>query len=196
LPILFFDTETTGKLDRKKPPTDEGQPDLVQLAAILTDDDLNEISSLNCIVYPQKWRVPDEVAKIHGISHEKAEAYGLSLPTALAVFDEMAEIADRFVAHNIEFDNAIMARAYARAKRMSNPFEGKEMRCSMKAAIKILKLPKHNATPNDPYKYPRLEECVRYFFDEKLEGAHDALVDVRATIRVYRAECEFYGMAP
>lgn len=35
-------------------------------------------------------------------------------------------------------------------------------------------------------KPPKLEECIRHFFDEALEGAHDALVDVRACARVHR----------
>jgi len=34
-------------------------------------------------------------------------------------------------------------------------------------------------------KPPKLEECIRHFFNEELDGAHDAMVDVRACRRVY-----------
>lgn len=193
---MFWDTETTGKVERRKAPDDPAQPDLVQLAAILTDDDLTEVGSLNCIVYPTYWQIPDEAARVHNIPQLKAEAFGLSLPTALTVFCEMADIADRMVAHNSEFDVIITKRAMARAKRVEDPFVGKEVRCTMRAAKPILKLPNRNPAVSDPYKFPKLEECMQHFFGESIEGAHDALVDVRATIRVYRALCEHYGMAP
>lgn len=196
MPALFFDTETTGKLDRKRPPEDPAQPDLVQLAAILTDDALTEIASVSCIVYPTYWKIPEEAAKIHGIPQDKAEQFGLSLPTALEVFLEFADMADRFVAHNIEFDVAIMRRALARLKKDSKPFEGKELRCTMRAAKPLLKLPNRNPYIQDAYKFPKLEEVHNHFFGEGIDGAHDALVDVRATIRVYGKLCEHYGMTP
>lgn len=209
MPILFFDTETTGKVDRRKEPQDPAQPDLVQLAAILTDDDLNEVASLNCIIFPTRWEIPVEAANVHGISQEKAKKYGIALPTALTGFLDLAGLADRFVAHNIEFDQIIMRRAPARIRETAtgdrlvkllglgdDPFDGKECRCTMKAAKPILKLPNRNPGINDAYKFPKLEECIRHFFNEGIENAHDALADVRATIRLYRALCDHYGMAP
>jgi DNA polymerase-3 subunit epsilon len=35
-------------------------------------------------------------------------------------------------------------------------------------------------------KPPKLSECIQFFFNEELVGAHDALVDVRACVRVFR----------
>nr|WP_299241463.1 hypothetical protein [uncultured Halomonas sp.] len=43
-PILFFDTETTGLPDWKVPSDSEHQPHLVQLAAVLADDDARQSS--------------------------------------------------------------------------------------------------------------------------------------------------------
>jgi len=34
-------------------------------------------------------------------------------------------------------------------------------------------------------KPPKLEECIRHFFGEELDGAHDAMVDVVACRRVF-----------
>lgn len=194
MPILFFDTETTGKLVRGKAAKDEDQPDLVQLAAILTDDDLNEVGSINSIIYPKDWKIPDDAAAIHGIYQDKAEAYGQSLKVVVELFAQMADVADRFVAHNIDFDTVIMRKAYFRAGFDEDPFQGKEQRCTMKAAKPVLKLPNRNSMINDPFKFPKLEECHKHFFDEGIDGAHNALVDVQATIRVYQALCDHYGM--
>ena len=183
-------------INRKKPPTDESQPDLVQLAAILTDDDLQEVASLNCIIYPSYWTIPEEASNIHGISQEKAEKFGISLPSAVNTFCEFAEIADRMVAHNHEFDKVIMQRALLRAKKNLDPYEGKEIRCTMLAAKPVLQLPNRSPYINDKYKNPKLVEAHQHFFNEGIDGAHDALVDVRATVRVYGALCSHYGMTP
>lgn len=209
MPILFWDTETTGKAAFKKPLTDASQPDLVQLAAILTDDDLNEISTLNCIVHPTYWTISEEVSKIHGVTHEHAEACGITLPGALHMFNEFADIADRAVAHNSKYDVWVMARARARLQETPegratskaldldrDPFAGKEVRCTVMASTNVLKLKQTNPYVSDPYKYPKLEECTMHFFNEGIDGAHDAMVDVRACIRVYRELCKHYGMTP
>lgn len=196
MPILFFDTETTGVVDRKKPAEDEAQPDLVQLAAILTDDDLNEIVTLDKIVYPTYWTIPEGAAKVHGISQEKAEADGLALPDVVSVFAALAGLADRFVGHNTEFDVVVVKRALARLKRDDDLFGRKEVRCTMKAAKPVLKLPNRNPYIRDEFKFPKLLEVHQHFFGEGFDGAHDALVDVRATIRVYSALCSHYGMDP
>ena len=64
----------------------------------------------------------------------------------------------------------------------SDPFEGKTIICTMLASMNIVKaIPKRNGQ----WKWPKLEECMNHFFNETIEGAHDALVDVRATARVY-----------
>jgi DNA polymerase-3 subunit epsilon len=197
VPILFFDTETTGKAARGKPPTDEAQPDLVQLGAILTDDDLNELITLDRIVFPTYWTIPDEAAAIHGISQAKAEAEGLSLPDVMDVFCALLGVAQRVVAHNSDFDVIIIQRALARLKRpVTDPFVGKEVRCTMKASKPILQLPNRNPYINDKYKFPKLVEVHQHYFGVGIDGAHDALVDVRATIPVYAKLCEHYGMAP
>jgi DNA polymerase III epsilon subunit-like protein len=191
MPILFFDTETTGKIKPRQP-----LPDIVQLAAVLTDDDLNEIVALNNIVYPTYWTISDEVAAIHGISHAKAEAEGLALPDVMSVFLALTGVATKFVIHNAEYDVPVIENALARIKSEAKPFEGKPPLCTMRAAKPVLKLPNRNPYVNDAYKFPSLSECHKFFFQEDFDGAHDALVDVRATIKVYGALCRHYGMDP
>lgn len=210
MPVLFYDTETGGKANQKQPATHPSQPDLVQLGAVLTDDALNEIAVIDVVVYPGAWEIPKEATAIHGISQEMAETYGVGLTKTLAIFCDMAATADRIVAHNAEFDVLVIRRALARIEETPearplasalgliglDPFEDKEIRCTMRAAKRILKLPNRNPHIQDQYKFPRLEECIKHFFDEDFEGAHNALYDVRGTIRVYREICQRSGMAP
>lgn len=197
---LFFDTETTGKWNFKTRFKDgekwecPTQPKLVQLAALLVDDDFNEVSSLNCIIHPTKWEIPEEAANIHGITQEKALRFGVSLPDVLEIFLQMAEASDKFVAHNSEFDVNVMRHACFIAGETEDPFEGKDAWCTMKAATPVVKILHANPRHDADYKYPKLEECVRFFFNRGIDGAHDALVDVRECVNVYKALCEHYGM--
>lgn len=58
----------------------------------------------------------------------------------------------------------------------------------MKRSVDVVCIPptqKMVSAGRTNYKDPSLSECIRYFFDEELEGAHDALVDVQGSIRVY-----------
>lgn len=211
MPLLFFDTETTGKAVQNVAATDPRQPKLVQLGAVLTDDALNEMAALDVVVFPGGWKVPQDAADIHGISQEKAEQYGVSLLATMLPFLEMMEAADRVVAHNLEYDMLVIRQAYAclfnTPRRASaaealgfvkgdDPFKDKPVACTMKAAKGILKLPNRNPYVNDAYKYPRLEECIKHFFNEDFEGAHNALYDVRGTIRIYGEIVKLLGPPP
>jgi DNA polymerase-3 subunit epsilon len=56
-------------------------------------------------------------------------------------------------------------------------------------AVPVLNLPptdKMRAAGFVKPKAPTLAECVRFLFDEELEGAHSAMVDCLACARVYR----------
>lgn len=57
---LFFDAETTGKAAMREPYNSPRQPHIVQLAALLTDDDGIERGAMNVIVRPDGYGIPDE----------------------------------------------------------------------------------------------------------------------------------------
>lgn len=190
--ILFFDTETTGLPKDWLPADDPDQPHLVQLACILTEDDGTERASLSIIVNPGV-PIPEGAARVHGITDLIADRCGVFNPTAVAMWDRMAERADLIVAHNLKFDMALMDTAWRRVASARKPTldhaHGSRGRfCTMEAASPIVNLPPTDrmlaAGFNKP-KPPKLEECIRHFFGEDLTGAHDALVDVRACARVF-----------
>jgi DNA polymerase-3 subunit epsilon len=53
----------------------------------------------------------------------------------------------------------------------------------MQATTNICKLPSANGRAG--YKWPKLTDAYMHFFGEELDGAHDALVDVRGCQRVH-----------
>lgn len=194
--ILFFDTETTGLPDKRMPLDWEGQPHLVQLAAVLTEDDGTERGSFSTIIEPSGWTIPEGAAKVHGITTELAAAAGMPIHPALYTFMQMRQRANVLVAHNIKFDAEIIKIAVARTDFSYPKPPPVTMFCTMESASPIIALPPTERmiaagyTKNKP---PNLGECIRHFFNEELTGAHDALVDVRACARVY---FHIIGMLP
>lgn len=190
--ILAFDTETTGLPDWGQPSEAEHQPHLVQLAMILLDDDLKEVGSASVVVRPEGWTIPDDVAKIHGITTERALAIGVSEKLATRLYMDMLYGTNALaVAHNVKFDQRIMRIAMIRAGYDKDRQDARTLSsyCTMEAATSLVNLPpteKMIAAGFNKPKPPRLSECIEFFFQEKLDGAHDALVDVRACLRVYR----------
>lgn len=190
--ILFFDTETTGFFDDRLPVDHEAQPYIVQLAAQLCNSEGANIAGFSFIVSPQTddgqiVEIPARAAEVHGISTEMAIQFGVSAEFALSAFTHLYQRADLICAHNIKFDRGLVETAIARHYGRTMPLR-KLGYCTMEAAAPIVNLPPTErmlaAGFNKP-KPPKLEECIQFFFGEKLEGAHDAMVDLNACRRVY-----------
>lgn len=184
--ILFFDTETTGFFQDRLPVDHPDQPHIVQLAAELCDDDGNTVSSFSLII-DNGVHIPVQASNVHGITTERAVQFGVSASAALSMFTHLYQRADIVVAHNIKFDRGVVEAAIARHYDRVMPLR-KPLYCTMEAASPIVNLPPTErmlAAGFTKPKPPKLEECIKHFFDEALDGAHDAMVDVAACRRVY-----------
>lgn len=178
--IIFFDTETTGVPSKKVPFNHPSQPHIVQIAALQHDEKRQVIGQLNFIIKPEGWTIPAEAAKVHGITQDIAEKYGIPLILAMASFNNMLKTAKLAVAHNLAFDNNICGIAY---NRLNKPNQLKEMDkyCTMQSSIDVCKLPGRYGKP----KWPKLQEAYVHFFNREFEGAHNAMNDVEACAEVY-----------
>lgn len=188
--ILFWDTETTGFLDDRLPIDHEAQPYIVQLAAQLCEDSGEPVAGFCFIVDPgiaDGVRIPEKASAVHGITEERAVQFGVSAEFALSAFTHLYQRADVICAHNAKFDKGVtevaISRHYGRVMPLRKP-----VFCTMEAATAIVNLPPTErmvaAGFNKP-KPPKLEECIKHFFNEALDGAHDAMVDLTACRRVY-----------
>jgi DNA polymerase-3 subunit epsilon len=184
---LFFDTETTGMWQWKKRDSDPSQPNLAQLAAILVDDNTRrEMTSLATLIVPEHdWKMEPGAQNVHGISMDMMRQYGVTLDNVCHTFYDMIGSADVIVAHNLSFDKKIMKRALkliGAFDDVDDVFDKRENRCTMLKSTPILQIPKARGVGS---KWPKLEEAHRMFFNEEMSGAHDAMVDTRACMRVY-----------
>lgn len=185
--ILFFDTETTGFFDDRLPVDHEAQPYIVQLAARLCEENGDPVAGFCFIVGNPGVAIPERAAAVHGITDVKAAQFGVSAEFALSAFTHLYQRADLVCAHNIKFDKGILEVAIARHYGKAMPLR-KPLFCTMEAASPVVNLPPTErmlAAGFTKPKPPKLEECIQFFFNEELKGAHDAMVDVSACSRVY-----------
>ena len=189
---LFYDTETTGLPDFKAPSEAAHQPHIVQLAALLVDLDTRQtIQSMDVIVRPDGWTIPDEVAAVHGITAEYAAEVGIPESLALSMFMELWCGRSR-IAHNEQFDARIVRIALMRYRSEDSAeiWKSGPAECTARMATPICALPptdKMKAVGRFHHKTPNLGEAYRHFTGNDLQNAHSARADVLACRDVYFA---------
>jgi hypothetical protein len=67
--------------------------------------------------------------------------------------------------------------------RASNAFMGTPALCTMLTLTPICKIPKKDGRVGN--KWPKLQEAYQYIFGEQFPNAHNAMVDIEATRRVF-----------
>lgn len=181
---LAFDSETTGLPQWEKPSDDPCQPHLVQVAMIRYDDAFEETGRLYAIVRPDGWEIPEEAAKIHGVTTERALAEGRPLAEVVQEAESLAAGAKLRIGHNISFDVRMIRIACKRLGK-EDFLEHIEKFCTMRKTMEICKITKPDGKKG--YKWPNLQEAHRIIIGHEFDEAHDALADVLASVAVYRA---------
>jgi DNA polymerase III epsilon subunit-like protein len=185
---IIFDTETTGlpKVYYKSALDAAGNwPDLVSICWLVYEG--REQVKKEChIIRPDGWVVPEEAARIHGITHERAMAEGRPLGEVMEAF--RADVSGaRVVAHNLVFDRNVVFQA-CRWRLGWSPLTfwphvgGAGEFCSMVAAKDELRLPFKNGGRG--WKNPSLAELYQAQFGEAFDGAHTADGDAEALARI------------
>jgi len=189
---IFFDTETTGLPLFKEPSQDPRQPHIVQLAACLVDLETRKtVASMDVIVKPEGWNIPDEVAAIHGITTERALAVGLSEVQVVDMFMCLWSGRTR-IAHNQQFDARILRIALLRhfGEGVAERWTHGDAMCTQILATPIVKAPpteKMLAAGRTHFKSANLGECVQHFTGRPLVNAHSAMADVLGCMDVFFA---------
>lgn len=180
--INAFDTETTGLPDWKSPSESEHQPHLIEIAAILHNEQGAVLDSYKAIVRPDGWTISEEISRIHGITHEMAMDVGISEAEALEGFLAIHARASIRVAHNATFDDRIIRIAMARyhSKDLADSFKTTTQKfCTCYETRGKVGLASN--------KLPTLGEAYRFYTGEELDEAHRAMPDAQACARIYFA---------
>lgn len=201
--ILFYDSETTGLPNWGVPSEDPSQPHITQLAAELCIEETGEtLGAMNMIIRPEGFDIPLELQELTGITMARAAMAGVPVRTAMDAFLELWSNADLRCAHNESFDARmlrinIMRCSYWNGQEVQTSegdvsfadyFKAAPAFCTQANSTKILNLPptpKMVAAKRKGPKSPNLGEAYEFFTGKKLEGAHNAQVDIMACKAVY-----------
>ena len=178
---VIFDTETTGiPRSWRAPVTDlDNWPRMVQLAWHLYDKDGTKLEENDLIIKPEGFSIPEDVARIHKITTERALSEGVPLSHALLKFENSLSRADFIVAHNINFDEMVLGAEYLRVHNV-NKLDGKGRICTMQSSTEYCEI-----TGPYGYKWPRLVELHQKLFDAGFDNAHNASADVAVTAKCF-----------
>lgn len=192
---LFYDSETSGLPLFNEPSDDPRQPHIVQLGARLVNLETRKIiATLDVIIRPEGWTIPEEVSNVHGITNEIAADVGVSELVATHLLMELWNSSQVRIGHNEPFDARIMRIALKRYadEVLPDPDDWKAgaAECTARMATPIMNLPptaKMVAAGRNHPKTPNLREAFKFFTGNELDGAHSALVDVDACMACYFA---------
>lgn len=177
---LLFDTETTTLPNDALSPEDPNQARIMQLAMMLMNDD-KEIAVYKSLVMPNNWGpVHPKAYEAHRLTIEQCDEFGVNIDLVLQMFGYFYELCDVAVAFNKDFDIKLLEIEYCRQAGVMP--RHKPYYCAMKPMTTIVGLKQEGS--NRP-KWPKLKEAYKFVTGEELEGAHDALSDVRGTGKVW-----------
>ena len=178
---LFFDTETTGLPKSWNTPVSDlnNWPRLVQIAWLQCDNYGKEITKQSYIIKPENFEIPQDAIKVHGISNEKANKFGIPLKNALNEFSNILKNSSLLVAHKMNFDEKVVGSELIRTK-IHNNLSSITKICTMQATTDFCKI-------SGPYgyKWPTLMELHKKLFNSTFDEAHDALSDVSACAKCF-----------
>ncbi|NVP17871.1 3'-5' exonuclease [Candidatus Gracilibacteria bacterium] len=178
--IFVFDTETTGFINKKETDLDL-QPRIVQFAGILgnlENGKFIEEKRINILINP-KMPIPYASSQVHHIYDIDVK----NAPTIEEVINDILEhitLPDVIIGHNIEYDEDVLKIELKRLE-MEYKYKPKQVLCTMKTTVDFCSIQGNG----ERFKYPKLGELHKKLFGEYFIGAHDAMVDVEATLRCF-----------
>ena len=163
--IVCLDTETTG--------LDSQNDFIIQLSLIkFRKDNFEQVAERNWYILPShKFSISKGAFDAHGISEEFIKSNGVNIKDIAPEFIDLVADADYLTYNGNNFDFKFILKDFKLAG-FELPMEGKMFYDSF--AMEVRKSPRN------------LGAVYKRYTGNDLEGAHDALNDVRATVEVFK----------
>lgn len=178
--IFVFDTETTGFINKKETDLTK-QPKIVQFAWILwelKDWVFTEEKRVDILINPEV-PIPFGASQVHHL-YDIDVKNAPKMPEVIDQIIELINTPDIIIGHNIEYDES-MVKVELKRLEQEHRYQPKQVMCTMKTTVDFCAIQWNGAR----FKYPKLGELHKKLFGEYFSGAHDALVDVEATLRSF-----------
>lgn len=182
---VFFDTETTGlyepdPITKKMPPADvEGGPRMASAAWVIYDLGLRrEIASYERFIKPDGWSMPREASMVNGLDDEMLMQIGEPILNVLPIHHIMLDFEPPvlWAGFNQWFDFKIL-RGEMRRAGMDDRYH------DVRQTLDTMWICGKHLTGKGGMR--RLSALYQEVFGEPLVGAHGALKDARACIRLF-----------
>jgi DNA polymerase-3 subunit alpha len=167
---------------------DGAPPQIVSLAAELTDVNGNALDFVHTRVRVGNASVKPEAQEVHGISSRMASRDGVSVITALGMLCGLAAQARYLIGHAITFDRDVAVGALLRmnkdASKLIRP--GLQIIDTMTAAAPVCRLPSDRT--DGAYRWPSLDAaCEAILHEQPTTGHRNTWRDLKRAERLYFA---------
>ena len=209
--VVVFDSETNGLIRYKNADTCDTElfPYIVQFSYIFYDTETNEILNMRdeIIKIPEDEEIDTICVSIHGISKKISEKKGSYIENILLNFMEDFKKADLIVAHNIDFDNAMVLDELKRREKVNEQestdpllsvvknlfvrdaiecFAKFKFYCTMRETIEFCSIYATYKSGKKYKKFPKLIELHdKLFGDTNTLTLHNSLNDVYICFKCY-----------
>jgi len=181
---LVFDVSANGKPKSfSASPNDVSNwPRMVHVSWIVLGENLKPIKDFNCLIKPDGFSISEDTEKKHTIDAEKAKLEGDTLPEVLQKFSDAVDEAKYLFAHNLNYNENIIAAEFKRAE-MDHRIFASERLCLMQEGTFYAKI----ANKRGGFKWPTLMELHAAIFKQGFSPANNARADVIAASRCFIA---------
>jgi len=181
---LIFDVSGIDKPKSWKAPFSDtfAWPRMMHLSWIILDKELKPVNDFDHIIIPEGFTVTSEIEKRCQIDQEDIETKGAPLDKVLEAFDKSLQEVEFVFAHNLNFNENVIAAEYLRRGIRHSLFR-KERFCLMQESTFYCKLP----SKTGGYKWPTLSELHSIIFKKGYSPPNNARADVIAATRCFKA---------
>jgi DNA polymerase-3 subunit epsilon len=185
--LFFFDLASTGFPAWQDPSDAPHQPHLVQIGAMLVDPATgNVVQSMDVVIKPDGWEIPEQASSVHGITTEMALELGIPEKEAIEQFLAMRSNYPR-VSFGKSFDHRLIriaTKRYCSQDQIDEWGEKDDYSCAIALAKPFVQVP--NASGKG-IKNPNLRQALEHFTGKTLEVGCSAMDEALACKDIYFA---------
>lgn len=180
---LIFDVSANDKpKDWKAPFSDTfSWPRMIHISWIILDEELKLVEDYDCIVKPEGFTIDEKVAKTCHLDEEDLTTKSADLEEILDQFDKSVTNVEYIIAHNVNFNQNVLAAEYIRKHRQPQHFKVESI-CLMHESTYFCKI----SNKRGGYKWPSLQELYMSLFHQKFSPSGNARADTIAATRSFK----------
>jgi len=157
-------------------------PRMAHLSWILLDKEMKPVDNQNFIIEPEGYSLTPDICIHVRLDEEDFNTRAVKLESALEAFEKSLDEAAYVLAHNLQFNESVLAAEYLR-KSINHQLFKKERFCLMQESTFYCKLP----SKTGGYKWPTLSELHAIIFSKAYSPPNNARADVIAATRCFKA---------